>query len=151
MSSMILREEMACESIVDYRLPWECTTKCCSTALWIRPLNCRPRVWPPVKPPLRSWVPVSNPSHTQTTIIISIYALILSLAIHTQNCLLMFSYILHRVTFLSPYSHFVYSFILQLLQQLACDGNPVLSKEVQVPDWLKVEFYHITQILNQSS
>ncbi|VDP57778.1 unnamed protein product [Schistosoma margrebowiei] len=41
MGSSILREQMAYESIVGHRLPWDCISLRCSTALWIRSLGRR--------------------------------------------------------------------------------------------------------------
>ncbi|VDP09177.1 unnamed protein product [Schistosoma margrebowiei] len=41
MSSSILREQMANEPIVGHRLPWDCISSRCSTALWIRPSGRR--------------------------------------------------------------------------------------------------------------
>ncbi|VDP00398.1 unnamed protein product [Schistosoma margrebowiei] len=41
MGSSILREQMANEPIVGHRLPWNCISLRCSTALWIRPSGRR--------------------------------------------------------------------------------------------------------------
>ncbi|VDP39871.1 unnamed protein product [Schistosoma margrebowiei] len=41
MGSSILREQMAYEPIVGHRLPWDCISLQCSTALWIRPSGRR--------------------------------------------------------------------------------------------------------------
>ncbi|VDO49224.1 unnamed protein product [Schistosoma margrebowiei] len=41
MGSSILREQMANEPIVGHRLPWDCISSRCSTALWIRPSGRR--------------------------------------------------------------------------------------------------------------
>ncbi|VDO49303.1 unnamed protein product [Schistosoma margrebowiei] len=41
MGSSILREQMAYEPIVGDRLPWDCISLRCSTALWIRPTGRR--------------------------------------------------------------------------------------------------------------
>ncbi|VDO71646.1 unnamed protein product [Schistosoma margrebowiei] len=41
MGSSILREQMAYEPIVGHRLPWDCISLRCSTALWIRPSGRR--------------------------------------------------------------------------------------------------------------
>ncbi|VDO74110.1 unnamed protein product [Schistosoma margrebowiei] len=41
MDSSILREQTAYEPIVGHRLPWDCISLRCSTALWVRPLGQR--------------------------------------------------------------------------------------------------------------
>ncbi|VDP77640.1 unnamed protein product [Schistosoma mattheei] len=41
MGSIILREQMAYEPIFGHRLPWDCISLRCSTALWVRPSGRR--------------------------------------------------------------------------------------------------------------
>uniref|UniRef100_A0A5K4F8H1 Riboflavin transporter n=1 Tax=Schistosoma mansoni TaxID=6183 RepID=A0A5K4F8H1_SCHMA len=70
MGSSTLREQMAYESIVGHRPPWECISLRCPTALWTRPLGRRLRVWPPKKNTCLSLGTraVSQPSHKSNEI-----------------------------------------------------------------------------------
>lgn len=84
-----------------------------------------------------------------TTIGETIHVSILILTNHTQNYLLILVFILLCITCLLVYFNFAHSPILQLLQQLARDGKPVLLKRSRVTDWSKVKYYHRIKILNQ--
>ncbi|CAH8536586.1 unnamed protein product, partial [Schistosoma rodhaini] len=79
MGSSILKEQMEYESIVGHRLPWDCISLRCSTALWIRPLGQRLGVWPFKKTTcfgLGTWT-VSQPSHKSHSICVAHIYLVL--------------------------------------------------------------------------